>query len=143
VRPEVTHIRSDAAESTGPAAPPSAESDTTAIDAVISRILTIGTGVSMALVAIGVALLLISGRSPLGAAAPLALDALPGSIARLEPEGFLWLGLIAILVTPFARVVASGVGFARANDRPMVLLAIAVLVLLALGIVIGVGLEAS
>ena len=104
----------------------------------IARILRVGTYGAVTLIAIGVVALLAAGRSPLDAPPELDPGRLLGDLAALKPEAFLWLGLIAVLATPAARVAVSVVGFWRAGDRAMATIAILVLLVILLGVVIGI-----
>ena len=104
----------------------------------IARILRVGTYGAVTLIAIGTAALLAAGRSPLDAAPELNPGRLVSDLVALRPEAFLWLGLIAVLATPAARVAVSVVGFWRAGDRAMATVAILVLLVILLGVVIGI-----
>jgi uncharacterized membrane protein len=109
------------------------------IEARIARLLTIGTRVAVAFLAAGSLLLVASGTSPLATPwPPLDLTTLPSDLLHLQPEGFLWLGLLVMIATPLLRVITATMGFARAGERRMVLLGIAVLVVIALAVVAGV-----
>jgi uncharacterized membrane protein len=108
------------------------------LEATIARLLSIGTYVSIALVAIGVVLLLASGSSPLDAAPGLDVGRLANDLATLQPAGFLWLGILGLIATPAARVTAALVGYALAGERPMVLVSILILVVIAIGVAVGV-----
>jgi uncharacterized membrane protein len=107
------------------------------VDLLIARILRAGTLVSIGLLAVGVALLAIAGGSPLERTLP-GLDParIPADIAALRPEGFLWLGLLATLVTPLLRVGASVLGFLGAGERRMAGLGVAVLIVITLAVVV-------
>ena len=107
------------------------------LELAIARLLTIGTLVSVLLLAIGVGLMIVNGRSPLDAGvSPFDLGRIPADIVALHPEGFLWLGLVAVMATPTSRVIASLVGFAVASERGMVFVSIGVLAIIALGVVL-------
>jgi uncharacterized membrane protein len=103
----------------------------------VSRVLTVGTLVSIGLVAIGVALMLVGGVSPLDGAPGLDAARIPADIAGARPEGFIWLGILGLIATPSARVLASLVGFSRRGERGMVAVAVLVLVVVAAGVVTG------
>jgi len=108
------------------------------IEARISRLLTIGTRLGVALLAAGTVLLLAAGTSPLAQGwPPLDIVALPSQLLALQPAGFLWLGLLVTIATPLARVTAATLGFARAGEPRMALLGIAVLVVIALAVLAG------
>jgi uncharacterized membrane protein len=104
-------------------------------DRTIGRILIWLTYIAVALLAVGVALMLASGISPLDGAPPFDLSAIPADIAALQPAGFLWLGLLAVLVAPIARVVVAGIGYGLDREWVMVLVAIAILAVIAVGVV--------
>jgi len=104
-------------------------------DRTIGRILIWLTYVAVALLAVGVLLMLASGISPLDGAPPFDLAAIPADVAALQPVGFLWLGLLVMLIAPIARVVVAGVGYALDREWVMVLIAIAVLTVIAVGVV--------
>ena len=103
----------------------------------IARLLRVGTYSAVTLIAIGVVLMLANGLSPVDLAPPLDLRRLGSDLAALRPEGFLWLGLIAILLTPAARVVVSALEYARRGDRSMALIAVLVILVILTGIVLG------
>lgn len=114
-----------------------AASSAARLDGWIARVLRVGTLVSIGLLAIGVALMAVAGRSPLDATWPaLDIGRIPGDLLALRPEGFLWLGLLATLSTPLLRVAAAIVGFISAGERRMALLGTAVLIVIALAVLI-------
>lgn len=104
----------------------------------IARLLRAGTYLAIALVTVGVVLMLASGRSPLDLAPGLVPGALAGDLVALRAAGFLWAGLLVVLLTPAARVAVSMVGFARAGDRFMSLVAGLVLAVVIAGVIAGV-----
>ena len=106
------------------------------VDRRIARVLRAGTLLSVALLAIGVALLAVAGRSPLEAAWPgLDPERVPDDLLALRPEGFLWLGLLATLATPLLRVAAAVIGFG-AGERQMAGLGISVLVVIGVAVAV-------
>jgi uncharacterized membrane protein len=117
---------------------------TDAIDLTVARLLAVGTYVSLALLTAGVVLMVAVGRSPLDPPAhgfdpgALVADVLAG-----RPDGALWLGLVVLLATPSTRVAASIVGYIRAGERPMAWVGLAILAVVAGGVVIGVLLGGS
>jgi uncharacterized membrane protein len=108
------------------------------LEATIARLLSIGTYVSIALVAAGVLLLLSSGASPLDPAPGFDLGRIGSDLASVRPAGFLWLGIVGLILTPAARVVAALVGYARSGERAMVLVSILILGVIAIGVAVGV-----
>jgi len=108
------------------------------LDLAIARLLAIGTLTGVVLMAIGVVLMAIQGIDPLTATVPGFDPAnLPADMLALQPEGFLGLGLIVIIVMPASRVAASLVGFARRQERTMVLVSIVILAVIALSVILG------
>ena len=108
----------------------------------IARLLTVGTWLSIALLAVGFVLMLAQGISPLDPAPAFDLRSIPAHIAALDSLGFLWLGLIVVVATPSARVAAALVGYARAGDRRMALVAVAVLVVIGVSVALASSIEA-
>lgn len=107
------------------------------LEATIARLLAIGTYASIGLLLTGTVLMLLEGRSPLDAGPEFDLGAIPGDVLAFRASGFLWLGILGILATPSARVVAALVGYARRGDTRMVAVAGLILVVIVAGIVAG------
>jgi uncharacterized membrane protein len=112
------------------------------LEARISRLLVAGTYLAIGLVLVGVVAMLATGVDPLALATP-TFDAgrIPADVAAGRPEGFLWLGLIAVLVLPLGRVSVAGVGFLAARDTRLALVSLAVLLVVSASILAAVGLE--
>ena len=109
------------------------------LDRPIGRLLTAGTLTSVSVMAIGVSLMILRGTSPLDVSfGPLDLARIPAELAGLRAEGFLWLGLLVILATPAARVAASLVGYARAGERAMAGISVAILAVIGASVLISV-----
>jgi len=104
------------------------------LEPVLGRLLVLLTYVSVGLLTIGVVMMLAQGISPLATAPPFDPGTIVPDILALRPTGFLWLGLLAVLATPIARVVIAGVGFARDRQWAMVLVAIGTLIVIAAGV---------
>ena len=107
------------------------------LEGSIARLLQGGTYLAVALIAIGVAIMLANGLSPYDAAPGLDPGRLLGDLVGLRPEGFLWLGLLVVLLTPAARVALALVGYARDGEREMTVVAILILVVIVIGIALG------
>ncbi len=112
------------------------------LDRSIARLLTIGTFASVALLAVGVVLMFANRIAPLAGGPPFEPGLLVEDVLRLRPAGFLWLGLVAVIATPTARVIASLIGYARRGERAMALVAALILAVLAVSVGLAVGLEA-
>ena len=102
----------------------------------IARLLTGGTYISIALLAIGFGLMLVNGISPLSPAPPFDAGQIPADILALRPTGFLWLGLIVVVATPASRVLAALIGYQRSGERRMAIVAAAILAVIAISVVI-------
>jgi uncharacterized membrane protein len=109
------------------------------VEALVARLLTIGTRIAVGLLAIGSVQLVAAGISPLAEDwPPFDPATLVADLLALRPAGFLWLGLLAVIATPLLRVGVSTAGFARAGERRMAVLGIAVLVVIGLAITAGI-----
>jgi uncharacterized membrane protein len=107
----------------------------------IARVLTIGTYASIGLIAVGVVLMLADGIGPLSNGPAFDATRLVPDLVTLRPAGFLWLGLIAAVATPAARVLASLIGYARRGEREMAIVASLILVVIALSVALARSLE--
>jgi uncharacterized membrane protein len=123
----------------GPTAPgPTAPGPTGSLEVAVAHVLQLGTYAAVALVAVGTVLLIAAGHSPLDGGPPLGADRILSDIVALQPAGFLWLGILGVLATPALRVLRALLGFARRGERGMVGTSVAVLVVIAVGVVVGV-----
>lgn len=110
-----------------------------ALDLAVARLLRAGTIGAVAIMILGVALMAVTGRSPLDQPFPsFDLARIPADVAALRPEGFLWLGLVAVILTPISRVTASLFGYVRTADRQMILISLAILGVIAMSVVVSV-----
>jgi uncharacterized membrane protein len=112
------------------------------LDHAIARLLTLGTYASVALLAVGVLLMLARRISPLGGPPSFEPSLLLDDLVSFRPAAYIWLGLVAVVATPAARVVASLVGYVRRRERSMAIVAVLILVVIALSVALAVGLEA-
>lgn len=106
----------------------------TDFERAIGRLLIALTYVATGLLLVGVLLMLASGISPSSGGPRLDLPSLPIDLATLTPSGFLWLGLLAVIATPISRVGAAAVAFARAGERGLVGVSLAILLVIAAAI---------
>lgn len=96
----------------------------------MSRVLAVGTLLSMGIVLLGVALTLAGGEGgPSGTDGGFLVQ-----IAAGKPASIVTLGLLLLVVTPVAELVAALVAFIRAGERRYVIVTSVVLVLLAAGV---------
>ena len=106
----------------------------------IGLTLAVVTTASMGLVSLAVAMMALKGVDPLARPYPAFDPASLGSdVLSGRAEGLLWLGLIAVILTPAVRVGASLAGFAAAGDRRQAAIALAVLAIMLLGVTLGRG----
>ena len=124
---------------TTPSEPPAA--GTVDLERSIARLLTVGTYASIALLAIGVALLLATGVGPLSGGPVFDQARLVPDLLGARPAGFIWAGLLLIVATPAARVTAALVGYGRAGERSMVVVAALVLVVIAVSVAVARSVE--
>ncbi len=108
------------------------------LERIVARLLTGGTYLSVALLAIGVVLMAVGGVSPLAGGPPFDPARLPLDLAALKPSAWLWLGLLVALATPLGRVAASLVGYLAGGERRMAFIAAAILVVVFVGVIVGV-----
>ncbi len=110
------------------------------LDLAIARLLSIGTYTGVAFLAVGLLMLVLAGRSPLDPHGPLDVRRMPGELVAGRPGGAILVGLLVLIATPSARVVASLIGYLRARERGMVAVSVAILVVVAVGVIVGVAL---
>jgi uncharacterized membrane protein len=108
------------------------------LNTAISRVLTVGLVTAVTLLVIGAVLAI---ARP-GVAVPhvTSVKDIPGELAALRPGGFFELGLLVLLATPFARVLALGVAFARRRWWLFAGISAVVAAMLILGAALGVSL---
>jgi uncharacterized membrane protein len=112
------------------------------LDRSVARLLTFGVYSSVGLLTIGVLLLFVRAISPLAGAPAFDPALIVDDIVNLRPLGFLSLGLIAVIATPAARVVASLVGYLRRGERAMALVSVLILAVIAVSVALALALEA-
>ena len=105
------------------------------IDTVVHHTLVAGMAVGLALLLTGLALS-AAGRGGLAVASLKAPVALRAAI-HLRAPGFYSLGLLALILTPFVRVVGSIVAFAVARDWRFVAVTAVVLAVMLASIAVG------
>jgi uncharacterized membrane protein len=101
----------------------------------IGRLLIAITYLAVALLVVGVGLLLTAGISPLDGGPGLDLATLGRQLTTFDAAGFLWLGLLAVIATPISRVTLAAVAYGRSRDWSMVGIALAILAVIAIGVV--------
>jgi uncharacterized membrane protein len=116
----------------------SRETAARAFERRIGRLLVRSTYLAVALLLVGVVLMAVNGISPLADAPTFEPGAILAGLTSLQPTAFLWLGLAVVIATPISRVIAALVGYARVGDRLMVGVSVAILVVIAIGIVVSV-----
>jgi uncharacterized membrane protein len=102
---------------------------------LIGRLLIALTYVSVAFLVVGVGLMARAGISPMSGGPALDLATLGEAIGTLDPAGFLWLGLLAVVSTPISQVLVAAVSYARSGDRAMVGIALTILTIIVVGVV--------
>lgn len=108
------------------------------LNTVISRVLIVGLLAAVALLVAGA--ILTVARPGLAVPHATAIRGIPAELAAGRPGGFLQLGLLVLLATPFARVLALGIAFARRRWWLFAGISAVVAALLIVGAVIGLSL---
>lgn len=109
------------------------------LNSVISKVLVVGLLTAVFLLVVG-AILAIA--HPGSASVHISsLTDIPQQLVEGEPAGFLQLGLLVLLLTPFVRVLALGVLFATRRQWLFTGISIVVAALLAVGVALGMSLE--
>ncbi len=98
-----------------------------AFEARIGRWLIIVTYLSVGLLFLGVVLMAVDGISPLQGGPSPDPASIAAGLSTFEPASFLWIGLVAVIVTPVTRVVAAAIGFARTGEWFLVAAALGIL----------------
>jgi uncharacterized membrane protein len=107
------------------------------LDRTVGRLLSVGTYVSVLILAVGCILMFAYRIDPVAGGPPLEPGLIVDDITHLRPAGFMWLGLLALLATPIFRVVVSLGGFLSRGERTMSIVAALILVVIALSVVLG------
>ena len=115
--------------------PPSVVARRAADERQIGRLIVRITYLAVALLGLGVVSMVATGVSPLDAVPTLDAAGLIAAIGGLRPEGVLWLGLMAVIATPIIRVLAAAFAYARGAEWRMVAISIAILAVIASGVV--------
>jgi uncharacterized membrane protein len=108
------------------------------LNTVISRVLIIGLLAAVALLVVGA--ILTFARPGVAVVHATSVGSLPSELGALQPGGFLQLGLLVLLLTPFARVVALGIAFGRRRQWLFTTISVVVAALLILGAALGLSL---
>ena len=115
-----------------------------ALEAAVGRLLIVGTWLAMGLILVGVALMFATGVDPFahGTVPPFDPAQIVPDLLALQPEGFLWAGIVSVIALPIGRVVVAGVGFLAAGDRRLALVSLLVFLVVLVSIIAALGLEA-
>lgn len=105
------------------------------LDHAVSRLLLVGLSLAILLMLAGAVLAGTGTGTLIGHES--SISDLPRALAGLEPGGFFDLGLLVLLATPVARIVALLVGFARRRAWLFSGISLVVLVMLALSAFLG------
>lgn len=121
-------------DGTPDAAAPPFDDRPTELEILIPKMLKGGLNLSLALLVAGLAVRFWAGPHE---GPDVSLFTLPEALLAVDPQGLMGLGVLVLIFTPIARVVASLGYFAKAGDRPYVLLTLIVLINLAAAAVLG------
>lgn len=109
------------------------------LNVTISRVLVAGLAVAVFLLLVGAILAAVRAGTPV--ARRTSFSDIARALAALEPGGFFDLGLLVLIATPVARVVALLAAFAHRRQWVFVGISAVVLVVLALCAFLGVRVE--
>ncbi len=125
----------DPAEEQADAPAPPLDARPADLEVVIPKVLRAGLLAAVLLMAGG---LLWFALRPPSAGAPFSLVDLPALLGGADPRGVIGAGILILLLTPLARVVASLAHFVREKDRLYAALTSIVILNLAAAIALGV-----
>jgi uncharacterized membrane protein len=108
------------------------------LNVVISRVLRVGMVLAIVILILGVILAAAGSGSPVPRRTSFA--DIPGALWHLEAGGFFSLGLVVLLLTPVARVIALLLAFARDRRWLFAGFSLFVLVMLVASAVLGLSL---
>lgn len=100
----------------------------------IAMVLRWGAYLSAAVLALGLAWVMGTPERPLQIGPPIPLRLLVGELASGNPYALIQVGLLLLLLTPLARVLAAAVSFGRAGERGYALVSLVVLGLILLSL---------
>jgi uncharacterized membrane protein len=107
------------------------------LNRLVHRVLMVGLTISAALLVAGLVVwALRGGVLPTSVTGPAQAVR---DVGHLRPVGFFSLGLLALILTPFARVAGSVVIFLREHDRRYAVITAVVLAIMITSIVLGRG----
>jgi uncharacterized membrane protein len=101
---------------------------------LIGHLLTGITYVSVGLSLVGVVLLIAHGISPVSGGPAMDPGRVIADLVALQPAGFLWLGLLAVIAAPITRVSVALVAYVRDEDWLMVGISSAILGVIAIAV---------
>lgn len=118
------------------------------MERLISRVLRVGVGTSLVLIAVGSLLSFLEGdysRSPAevarltgpGGAFPRTVAWFAHGLAHGDGQAVIVAGLLILILTPIVRVAVSLIGFVREKDRIYTVITAVVLILLLVSFALG------
>jgi uncharacterized membrane protein len=102
------------------------------LDRYVSGVLHAGMILSISVLALGLLMFVLSP----GVETSIPLDRLPEELMHLSPVAVIDLGILLLILTPLARVLAAAAIFAAQRELRFVLASLAVLAAIALAIVL-------
>ncbi len=105
------------------------------LDHVVSRVLLAGVLASVVLMLLGMVLLALN--PGLAQANVLPVGQVLKLVPHFHPMALIDLGLLVLLLTPLARVIIAGLGFALEGDWLFASIALLVLAVLVISLVVG------
>ncbi|MGC8653021.1 MAG: DUF1634 domain-containing protein [Candidatus Kryptoniota bacterium] len=118
---------------------PSLSQEIQQINHVVAVILTVGMYTTIFFYVVGLVLFFIKGsvEDPVSAQYFHSFFAFYNSLIRLQPEAFLYLGTITLILTPISRVFISIFAFMRDRDYKFVFITLLVFCVILASILLG------
>jgi len=106
----------------------------------VSLILRIGSYSAFALLILGIILFLITSQDSAQSSRqlPLPVRELMLSLSKVQPQGFINLGLLVLMFTPMLTVLAALLSFFRLKDLKYVTISLGVFLILLSGLMIAI-----
>ncbi len=114
---------------------PSNETRTVAAERLSGRLLIGFTYVAVGFLIGGVLGMALAGISPVTGGSSVDVMDIVAALAAFDPAALLLVGIVAVIAAPLARVIVAGLAYASDSDWRMVAVSIAILAIIAIGVV--------
>lgn len=104
----------------------------------LGRLMIVLTYVAVGFLAVGVILMVRAEVSPMAEAPPFDPRQVWSDLLTLQPDGYLWTGLLIVIVTPISRVAGAAVGYVQRREPIMALVSVAILAVIAISLALAI-----